>query len=51
MSPYIMLANALKKRVVWRGREYQVDGSAALVTAPAPLMLIPAAHSPLAASA
>jgi ceramide glucosyltransferase len=46
VSPWILLQNARKKRVEWRGRSYQLTGSAALAAAPRPsLLTIPATPS------
>jgi hypothetical protein len=33
LSPYVMIANELKRRVVWRGRVYTVTKGAALAAA------------------
>jgi ceramide glucosyltransferase len=46
VSPWILLQNARKKRVEWRGRSYQLTGNAALAAAPRPsLLTIPATPS------
>jgi len=52
LSPFVLIANELKRRVVWRGREYAVTAGAALAagarSAAARLVSIP--HTPVAAS-
>jgi hypothetical protein len=37
ISPVVLVQNMLKKRVVWRGREYKLNTAAALA-APAPVL-------------
>ncbi|HZS35235.1 MAG TPA: glycosyltransferase [Polyangia bacterium] len=34
LAPFVLLANELKRRVVWRGRVYAVNGAAALAVRP-----------------
>jgi len=36
VAPYVLLQNTLQRKVVWRGREYQLDTAAALAVRPAP---------------
>jgi ceramide glucosyltransferase len=49
IAPFVLLQNALKRKVEWRGREYQLDGVAALAARPAPAAPVFAAISRRAA--
>ncbi len=51
LSPVVLVWNLLRRRVSWRGRDYQVDGAAALAASSATSVVItPPAAQPLLAN-